>query len=843
MHGWKPMQPLFELENLAKRSEWLRRVARELIRDPHAADDVAQEALLLSLERPVAAMESPRSWFAGVVRNLARQNARGEARRARREREASRREALPATGDLVEELALQRELQDLVLELDEPYRTVLLLRYFKELPLTQIARSQGLPISTVHSRERKALELLRGRLDRAHGGDRRSWAVALLPFAGEPSGGFASLVKGIFAVSTTVKIVALCIVAAGGLFGLWSVAQDDAPATLSAEPVVREDAEAEHAPVASASLEAIHQTTERVASAAAPEPAHGSETAPTDEPAYREVKGRVIDFEGRGFANVSVTLGDDAAGWRSGAGPVTDANGHFRGEALETLDAWTQLSARSPDLLTVVAGVLHDAHGATIIAAPRRSYAGRVTTLAGEAVPGARVSIEVRSDLFRDLRLINHQSSSTEAWNTLSADDGSFRFDDVAGGPYLTLHARKQGHQSARITAPEASDHELRLVVGEPSQTLVGFVIDSIGRPVAGAEVSAGSGIVETDERGAFELSREGEGQSEIVAIKRGYLPGRLTVVELPEDPVTLRLGEEALVIAGRVVDHDGRPVEGVTVWCAELTPFGRKRIEHDNAAAVMSITAEAAIRGGFGVDESARTDAAGRFTLGGLIEREYELRVLHPTNLRATVSEKIRAGSEAVEIVLDGSTPTVRLAGIVTNLDGTPLPGVRIRPFRDMGASWTRVPIPEGSADPSAVTDEAGRFAFEGLHPFGTHLRIERPPFAQFESFDLDSFEDKERIEIRLPTLCELQVEIDEQAGPAARIAVLDGDGRALELLVSHGPFISFADWADVSEGKTLVLQVSEEARELVFQDDEENELYRRPVRLDPDELTIVRQ
>ena len=108
---------LFELENLGKRSEWLRRVARELIRDPHVAEDVAQEALLLSMQRPVSAMESPRSWFQGVVRNLARQKARGEARRVRREREASRKEALPATGDLVEELELQRPRRAILAEI------------------------------------------------------------------------------------------------------------------------------------------------------------------------------------------------------------------------------------------------------------------------------------------------------------------------------------------------------------------------------------------------------------------------------------------------------------------------------------------------------------------------------------------------------------------------------------------------------------------------------------------------------------------------------------------------------------------------------------------------------
>ena len=87
-----------EPESLAAHAGFLRSLARGLLFDRSAADDVAQKALLIALQKPVVRNTwrkdprdgtpafSLRGWLAGVVRNLARERGREDARRAERER-------------------------------------------------------------------------------------------------------------------------------------------------------------------------------------------------------------------------------------------------------------------------------------------------------------------------------------------------------------------------------------------------------------------------------------------------------------------------------------------------------------------------------------------------------------------------------------------------------------------------------------------------------------------------------------------------------------------------------------------------------------------------------------
>lgn len=59
-----------DLERLIADDGFVRKLARSLIRDESAADDVAQTAWIAALTRPPSG--DPRRWFATVVRNLAR---------------------------------------------------------------------------------------------------------------------------------------------------------------------------------------------------------------------------------------------------------------------------------------------------------------------------------------------------------------------------------------------------------------------------------------------------------------------------------------------------------------------------------------------------------------------------------------------------------------------------------------------------------------------------------------------------------------------------------------------------------------------------------------------------
>lgn len=96
-----------DLQALLSEDRWIRRLAARLVADSSTADDLVQEAYLTALsvtEQP----RSARAWSSGAVRSLWRDRARSGARRERRERAAARGEALPASAELVAEVARAR---------------------------------------------------------------------------------------------------------------------------------------------------------------------------------------------------------------------------------------------------------------------------------------------------------------------------------------------------------------------------------------------------------------------------------------------------------------------------------------------------------------------------------------------------------------------------------------------------------------------------------------------------------------------------------------------------------------------------------------------------------------
>src|SRR5439155_23326875 len=123
-----------------------------------------------------------RAWLPSVVRNAARKIGRSESARKKRERTVARPERGPNTSEVEERARLHRDLVDQVLALDEPYRGVLLARFFDGVAPREIAKQRGVPEATVKSWIQRGLERLREDLD-ARFGDRESWGMALLPLA------------------------------------------------------------------------------------------------------------------------------------------------------------------------------------------------------------------------------------------------------------------------------------------------------------------------------------------------------------------------------------------------------------------------------------------------------------------------------------------------------------------------------------------------------------------------------------------------------------------------------------------------------------------------------------
>ena len=179
------MRP-FDEQDLAAHSRFLRGLAGSLVADPASADDAVQEAWLAALRRRPDADRPLRPWLARVVVNAVRKLGRGRARRAARERAAARPEALPDARTLREREQRLRGLLDAVLALPEREREAVLLRWYEALPPREIAARLRMPVELVYARLKRALALLRERLDAQHGGERSTWALGLVGVLGLP---------------------------------------------------------------------------------------------------------------------------------------------------------------------------------------------------------------------------------------------------------------------------------------------------------------------------------------------------------------------------------------------------------------------------------------------------------------------------------------------------------------------------------------------------------------------------------------------------------------------------------------------------------------------------------
>ncbi|MFT3693441.1 MAG: sigma-70 family RNA polymerase sigma factor [Kofleriaceae bacterium] len=165
-------------DQLLKDAAWLRGLARTLAGNQDDADDLIQESWIAAWQRQPDTERPLRAWLTKVIRDVAGMKRRSTQRRALRE---ARSDELPTSAtpeELLHQMRLHRLLVDLVLELDEPYRSTIVAHFVEGRTLAEIARSSGIPAGTVRKRLWEALSRLRAALD-ARSGNRASWAPVL----------------------------------------------------------------------------------------------------------------------------------------------------------------------------------------------------------------------------------------------------------------------------------------------------------------------------------------------------------------------------------------------------------------------------------------------------------------------------------------------------------------------------------------------------------------------------------------------------------------------------------------------------------------------------------------
>ena len=837
--------PSIDFRELLDHAEWIRGVARRLVDCPGVAEDVVQDTWVEALERPPRFRSNLRGWLGRVAANRARHVGRGETRRRRRERAVARPERAPALDEIAERASLQREVVGHVLALDEPFRSVVLLRFFEGQAPPEIAAHLGVPLKTVHSRLARAFDKLRARLD-AEYGDRRSWSLAIAPLlasrrAAPALAGTSSLsTLGIWIMNTKVG-VAVAMALVGGV-AWWGTTlgtaeavelEPDRPVPMTdvsvasppdrserAEPAVRSDAVSDVTVV----------------------PAPGGTETEAQEPVPSKVRGRAVSIDGAPLVGRTIAFEhalDEPLGKTGPDGqfeallPGNLGPSRFHspsgGLCLRVVDdAWVTVRQSCVDATN------RDAHH-LVVAAPVTSLAGRVEDQDGAPVPQARISVRTRSQTFLGFPHALDLTSAI-ALTTESDDSGLFTFERFPEAPRLSLHAVAEGYITDSVALDDAAwPLVVRLVKASESDRVIleGTVVDERGFPVEGARVRLSDATADTNEAGLFRLALPPlMPTTPLCAAKPGHLPAVIAdfgaIVEAQggePGAVELVLGGPPLEIRGRVIDADGNPCAGWSVSTIDALPITPYQIPFD--------TAEGFARGG---EQVATTDGDGRFELDGLFAREYRVQAFDPGTLRRT--EAVLTAGDRDAILRASGSMLASVEGIVRSRRGTPLANVRVQVCLDT------VTAPWGSSMTSSaevITDESGEFVFERVPAEFVYLRytgdeilpgrrdLERDPGARHEIVVLQR--------------CHFRVELSNP-GPSDAphvVEFFDEDGERLQINRFEARGMSAFMSLRLTGSESDVLSVSEAATQVILREGD-SELSRQEVRLDPGSVTVLR-
>ncbi len=169
-------------EILLKQTDWLRFLARQLVRGQDDQDDLVQETYLLTLRRPPEDANRLSAFMTQVMRRLAIRRGQRESQRPYLESLAVLKEVEASPQELVERLTIQRDLVDGLLGISDSHRDVLILRFYEDLGPTEIAARLEIPLATAKSKLQRGIIELRQIMTSKYG-DQEQLNRSLAPIA------------------------------------------------------------------------------------------------------------------------------------------------------------------------------------------------------------------------------------------------------------------------------------------------------------------------------------------------------------------------------------------------------------------------------------------------------------------------------------------------------------------------------------------------------------------------------------------------------------------------------------------------------------------------------------
>lgn len=301
---------------------------------------------------------------------------------------------------------------------------------------------------------------------------------------------------------------------------------------------------------------------------------------------------------------------------------------------------------------------------ATAAAHEGHRIVGRVVDEGGRPVAGADIRL-----LPRGLSVImdsnhEHAPAALRSIETVTAADGRFAFEDVAGSIAREVFVRSRNLVDLTHDVPTTEgDVDLGDLVATLGGTLTGHVVDDAGNPVPGAEVRAwtrdastrlGGMLVlgdiggtnartaTTDGGGFFRIDGLKPGAVTALASAEGYTRQSVKGIDLKRGEVTANVKipvSSGFGIDGIVLDDGGRPLADAEIWVSET---------------VIDLS-EGRLSGALSKGRKEATDQTGRFRLTGLRDGSYNL-TARKRGYLTRVAAAIDVGSTDVRISLPTS-------------------------------------------------------------------------------------------------------------------------------------------------------------------------------------------
>lgn len=401
---------------------------------------------------------------------------------------------------------------------------------------------------------------------------------------------------------------------------------------------------------------------------------------------------------------------------------------------------------------------------------------GRVLDPAGRPVEGATISFVREPMAMMSRSVVGEEGLPDDLLvKTVTDRDGRFslegrarqRSNDGGGGGFLSLSRDPQlvvQHESFATLVHECSSlgeqaWDAGDLMVESGAWIVGRVVDSAGRAVAGASVSASSvgeggrggrrgmrmfgmsmfsglgqqfDAVESGSDGRFTVHGLVPGIAHVTASRKGMRLGSVEDVELearvPTDIGVIVL-EEGVSISGVVLGEDGQPLKGASVSVSSMARLMISRIEDMPRGQI-----------GQEMGQRAVTDGFGQFELGGLVGGNYNVHA-NAEGYDSVTLPDVAAGTRNVRLepVKLGSL----LVTLVSARDGQPVIDATIGTSRSRGG-WGRrrsdesSPVLEGEEALAAVGREGeaeGLYLIQYADLESTELTVAAEGFATIKA------------------------------------------------------------------------------------------------------------